>query len=297
MGLRKLPLLAIISGAIAITLSPPARAQVGVPGMHGNVITAPDYGSGVSAGSLSNSNFNTPESDGRPGVQFFILGVQAFREGDYRHAIDMYQVAASWAYKPAEYNLGVMFLKGQGVPADRPLGAAWMVLAAERGNAEYVKARDVMVTLLSKVEFARTDLLWGKLKQTCGDKVALRRARAQWAWAKTHQMGTRVGGATGELSVGVMDSGHAPVSLDTAGRPIRTTTTAAGMMQGGSVDGSIAYHQLRQSDDPYSPLFLKSRSGTVSVEPLQPVNPASKAKQNGARNDGSLRPHQPPRNG
>jgi len=94
-------------------------AQTGAPS---DVISAPGYGSGVSAGSLSNGDFNTPESDGRPGVKFFTLGVQAFRKGDYRHAIDMYKVAASWAYKPAEYNLGVMYFKGQGIPVDRPLG-------------------------------------------------------------------------------------------------------------------------------------------------------------------------------
>ena len=65
----------------------------------------------------------------------------------------------------AEYNLGVMYFKGQGVPVDRARGAVWMVLAAERGQPEYVKARDLMATVLSKPEFARTDDLWGALKK------------------------------------------------------------------------------------------------------------------------------------
>jgi TPR repeat protein len=244
---------------------------------------------------LSNGNFNTPESDGRPGIKFFTLGVQVFRKGDYRHAIDMYKVAASWAYKPAEYNLGVMFFKGQGVPADRPLGAAWMVLAAERGNAEYVKARDLMVTLLSKVEFARTDVLWGKLKQTYGDKVALRRAKAQWAYVRMHQTGARVGGATGELSIGVLDTGHTPVSLSASGQPIRTVSTAAAVLQGGSIDGSVAYRQFQQSDNPYSPTFLKHHIGTVWVEPLRPVKSATdKTKKQGKGTDGAAQPVEPP---
>ena len=157
-------------------------------------------------------------------MKFFALGVQAFRKGDYRHAIDMYKVAASWAYKPAEYNLAVMYFKGQGVPVDRPLGAAWMVLAAEHGDASYVQARDMMVTLLSKSQFMQTDEHWGSLRKTYGDAVALRRAKAQWAWVKTHQTGTRVGGTTGELSVGVLDGGHTPVSLNAGGRPVKTAT-------------------------------------------------------------------------
>jgi len=263
-------LTAVISGAVAVVFSLPSLAQSNAPS---EIVAAPDYGSGAAAGAMSNGNFNTPESDGRPGVKFFTLGVQAFRKGEYRHAIDMYKVAASWAYKPAEYNLAVMYFKGQGVPVDRPLGAAWMVLAAERGDSRYVQARDMMVTLLSKSEFMQADEHWGALKKTYGDAVALRRAKAQWAWVKTHQTGTRVGGATGELSVGVLDGGHTPVSLNTAGKPIKIATTGAAILQGGSIDGSVAYRQFQQSDNPYDPVFLENRSGTVSVEPLTPLKP------------------------
>lgn len=149
----------------------------------------------------------------------------------------------------------------------------------------------MMVTVLSKAEFARTDELWGQLKQTYGDKVALRRAKAQWAYVRMHQTGTRVGGATGELSVGVLNTGHTPVSLNAGGQPIKTTTTAAAVLQGGSIDGSVAYRQFRQSDNPYSPIFLKNRTGTVSVEPLQSVKP----KKQGKDTDGSARPAAPPR--
>lgn len=242
-----------------------ALAQSGVAG----VVTAPDYGSGASAGALSDGNFNTPESDGRPGVKFFTLGVQAFRKGDFRHAIDMYKVAASWAYKPAEYNLGVMYFRGQGVPVNRARGAAWMVLAAERGDPTYVKARDLMVTVLSKPEFARTDELWGELQQTYGDKVALRRAKAQWAWVKAHQTGTRVGGATGELAVGVLDNGHTPKGVGMNGKSGAVAGNAFSILQSGSVDGSVAYRQLHASDNPYDPAFIKNRRGKVTVEPLQ----------------------------
>ena len=271
----KAPFLAFPSGVLWLTIAAfgmpvAALAQSGAAG----TITASDYDSGAAAGSMSDANFNTPESDGRPGVKFFTLGVQAFRKGDFRHAIDMYKVAASWAYKPAEYNLGVMYFKGQEVPVDRARGMAWMVLAAERGDPAYVKARDLMVTVLSKPEFARTDELWGELQQTYGDKVALRRAKAQWAWVKTHQTGTRVGGATGELAVGVLDNGHTPKPVGMDGRSSSVATNGFSMMQGGSVDGAVAYRQFQQSDNPYDPVFLKNRTGKVEVEPLTPLKPA-----------------------
>lgn len=260
--------IAVLAGCALLATAAPAGAQA--TGSDTTTLAAPDFDSGVSARRLSDSSFNTPAADGRPGVKFFVLGVQAFRKGDYAHAADMYKVAASWAYKPAEYNLGVMYFKGQGVPVDRPRGAAWMILAAERGTLAYVKARDQMVTLLSDAQFARTDALWGQLRQTYGDHVALRRAKAQWAWARSQRTGTRVGGSVGPLLVGAPNaSSH--------GQPNGYLGNASmlragfGYLPGGSVDGSVAYRQFEQSNNPYDPAFIRNPSGTVTVEPLQRV--------------------------
>jgi len=259
----------VLTGAVALAVALPAQAQ---NASVASEVTAPDYGSGASVGGLSNRNFNTAESDGRPGVYYFDLGVQAFKKGDYRHAIDMYKVAASWAYKPAEYNLGIMYFKGQGIPADRARGAAWMVLAAERGDPEYVKARDLMVTSLGKAEFTHTDKYWGQLKKTYGDKVALQRARAQWNWVGSHETGTHIaGGIPGYLRVGE-EARTGP--LGTKIKP----TTAAGLLSAGSMDGSVAYRQFHESDNPYDPAFVNNRIGTVAVEPLQPVKSGSGAQ-------------------
>lgn len=277
---------------VALAFANPSLAQSGVA----SILTAPDYDSGVWTGPMSDARFNTPASDGRPGVKFFTLGVQAFKQGDYRHAIDMYKVAASWAYKPAEYNLGVMYFKGQGAPVDRPLGAAWMVLAAERGDAPYVKARDLMVTVLTKGEFARTDELWNELKPTYGDKVALRRAKAQWAWAKSQQTGSRVGGQAGNLQIGVLNDGHTPKGVGMDGKSASVAANGFSLMQGGSVDGSVAYREFQQSANPYDPAFRKNRAGTVTVEPLQPRKPGT-TQQDGHSNGASQPPPSSSRRG
>lgn len=244
-----------------------------------STLAAPDYDSGVQTSALSDSNFNTPASDGRPGVYFFQLGSKAFHDKDYRHAVDMFKVAASWAYKPAEYDLGLMYFRGEGVPVDHARGAAWMTLAAERNQPQYVRARNVMITLLSDAEFTRTDELWGELKHTYGDEVALHRAKAQWAWVRTHQTGTRVGGAVGELFVGASDK-----PTYNGGNP---SGRAQGLEQGwgyspgGSVDGAVAYREFEQSDNPYDPIFQKNRTGTATVGPLAPVKASDNTSQSG----------------
>lgn len=218
-------------------------------------------------------------ADALPGPYFFALGVRAFNKNQYRFAAEMYRVAASWAYKPAEYNLGVMYFRGQGVATNRPLGAAWMVLAAERGSAWYTRARNLMVTDLSDTEFARTDALWKKLRSTYGDAVALTRAKARWNEVRTEMTGSHVGGIAGNLSVG--DAGSLGRSV--GGSTKHVATTAGELTGAQSQDGSDAYRALRQTRNPYDPRFDKPPVGHVtvgnpaSVTPEQTPHPASSA--------------------
>src|SRR5262249_33121114 len=136
---------------------------------------------------------SSAESDARPGEYYFMLGAHAFRNHDYAHAVGMYQVSASWAYKPAEYNLGVMYARGQGVAVDLPRAMAWMALAAERNEPHYVDAREAVYAELTKEQFEQANAMWREMKKTYGDEVALRRAKARWAEARSQITGSRVG--------------------------------------------------------------------------------------------------------
>jgi len=82
---------------------------------------APRYDSVENMNRSPGQKWGTPEDDARPGEHFFLLATRAVAKKDYTFAVDMYKVAASWAYKTAEYNLAVMYAKGDGVPVDRPL--------------------------------------------------------------------------------------------------------------------------------------------------------------------------------
>ena len=264
--------------ALAFAASAPAQTEHPLPGPP--TVAAPDYSSALQSGNLSSDGFNTPESDGRPGIYYFDLGAQAFRKHDYVHAIAMYKVAASWAYKPAEYNLALMYYRGEGTPADHALGAAWMVLAAERNTPIYVRARDLMITSLSDSEFQRTDALWNQLKPTYGDEVALRRAKAQWVRVSRNRTGTHVGGAAGELKIGAPDAGAPPMPSATraGGAPV-ADVDGSRLLSGGAVDGSVAYSDFQQSDNPYDPLFQKNLTGTATVGSLAPVKPGGNTSQ------------------
>lgn len=238
--------------------------------------TTPSYSSNPTFGTQSFENFNTPEADARPGEYYFQLAVSALEKKQYRHAIDMYKVAASWAYKPAEYNLGVMYFRGQGIPVDRPLGTAWMVLAAERNDPHYAHVRDLMVSELSNDEFAKADTLFGQLVPTYGDKVALNRAKVRWAQVRAGMTGSRVGGTVGMLRVGAAgeNGSHAASPSDTPGAALRHVDTSGSEIFGGhDMDGSMAYQQFRSSDNPYDVKLENKPIGTTSIGPLTPVEP------------------------
>ena len=255
---------------------------------------APSYESDHGAESRLRGIGATPEEDARPGEYYFLLGAHAYQAHDYAHAIAMYQVAASWAYKPAEYNLGVMYARGQGVTADLPRAMAWMALAAERNEPHYVDAREAIYAELSKEQFEQANVMWRNLKKTYGDEVALRRAKARWAEVKAKMTGSRVG-SVGNLQVGMPnpsagdpsfakvanpqvekqlqgfdgDKGHIRSGVNTA----RSTVGSAAEVTGGQgIDASIAYRQLRESDNPYDPKFDRGPIGKATVGPLQPVN-------------------------
>lgn len=252
----------LISAVVGIGFNPALASAAG---------DAPNYDSANSTERPAQWGFGTPEEDARPGQYFFYKAVEAIRHRDYQFAIGMYETSASWAYKPAEYNLAVMYFNGEGVAVDKPRAMAWIALAAERTDAEYVAARELIYAHLTTAEFAHANQIWRELKKTYGDAVALDRAKARWAQVKAAITGSRVG-AIGNLKVGGGGSNVKPVALGPGGRSILdgNTFSAFGVLSGGSMDGAVAYKQLRESDNPYDPKF-RQRTGTATVGPLVPV--------------------------
>src|ERR1051326_424148 len=68
----------------------------------------------------------------------FELGAEFANGGnksDYAEAAQWYLKAAEQSHARAQFNLGIMYLKGLGVPRDKRLSQMWMRRAAELGDA------------------------------------------------------------------------------------------------------------------------------------------------------------------
>ena len=60
-------------------------------------------------------------------------GLDAYERKDYQEAVKFFSLSAERGDKWAQYSLGVMYYKGQGVPQDHLLTHMWVNLAASNG--------------------------------------------------------------------------------------------------------------------------------------------------------------------
>ncbi|MFU8876678.1 MAG: hypothetical protein ACNA7E_00945 [Wenzhouxiangellaceae bacterium] len=115
-------------------------------------------------------------ADNAPGTAFLERGNRFYRRGDYEAAVGNFQLASHWADKMAQFNLGMLYVNGQGVERDPLRGWAWIELSAER---EYPANRQVADEIWSQFsdehrQMARK-ILEEELKPRFGDDVAIDR--------------------------------------------------------------------------------------------------------------------------
>ena len=65
----------------------------------------------------------------------FQKGLDAAKAGDYATALKEWQPLAEQGDADAQFNLGIMYANGEGVPKDDVEAARWWRLAAEQGHA------------------------------------------------------------------------------------------------------------------------------------------------------------------
>ena len=65
----------------------------------------------------------------------FQKGLTAYRSNDYATALREWEPLAEQGDAFAQYNLGVMYANGDGVPQDDKIALKWFTLAAEQGHA------------------------------------------------------------------------------------------------------------------------------------------------------------------
>lgn len=116
-----------------------------------------------------------------PGDYYFCAANKALQAGKSGKALAMYAESAAWGDKRAMFNLGLLYLRGEGVPRNEPLGLAWLALSAERMGDQL--HREVLAgawIAASPEARSAADALWNQMKPKYADRVALVRAKHRY---------------------------------------------------------------------------------------------------------------------
>jgi hypothetical protein len=115
-----------------------------------------------------------------PGEFNFCLGGVEMSRGNYRGAIEMLNLAAGWGSKKAQYVLGLTYFRGDSIPVDRALGLAWLALAAERHQPEYMAVLASAWSKSTPAELRRAKTLLATMQPIYADAVAANRAQKRF---------------------------------------------------------------------------------------------------------------------
>lgn len=131
---------------------------------------------------------------------------RAYRAERYRAAFGYYKIAAFWADKLGQYNIGVMYLQGQGVEFDPVRGWAWLQLSAERKYPDMVAAADQLHDLLDDAQrSAARRILEEELLPEYGDEVAIERTAKEMRRNLRRGTGSRLGSRATLSAVTIID--------------------------------------------------------------------------------------------
>lgn len=136
---------------------------------------------------------NEEESRFVPGLYYFHKGCDYYRRGYAEAAMHAWQIAAGWALKDAQYDLGIAYFRGRGIAIDRPRGLAWLALAAERKDEAFVTSLAAAWDEASDEEHAQANAIWRELGKRYADAVALPKAVNRYQQEVGQITGSRVG--------------------------------------------------------------------------------------------------------
>lgn len=141
-------------------------------------------------------------ADRTPGHKQLEAGLDAYDSGHYVSARGKFRRAAYWADKVAQFNLGVIYLHGQGTEPQPARAWAWFELAAEREYPHMVEVAGRVWDTLDESQRARARRIFeDELLERFGDEVAVPRTARQMRSKQRRATGSRVGFRSGNLTV------------------------------------------------------------------------------------------------
>jgi TPR repeat protein len=160
--------------------------------------------SGCATQTETGSSVGIPNDEHIPSATQMERAQEAYEAGRYEVALEYYRLAARWADKFGQFNVGLMILKGQGTEKDIPRGWAWLELAAERDYPQMVEpAEDVWELMNPEQRREGRQILEEELLPRYGDEVAVQRTARHMERERRDATGSNTGSkaALGRLRI------------------------------------------------------------------------------------------------
>jgi TPR repeat protein len=163
-----------------------------------------------------------------PGKYYEQRAQDAVTHKNFRQALDMYEKAAWWGNKYAQYDIGMLYIHGaDGVPVDKVRGTAWLGIAAQKHTPDVDKALGEAYGSLDASQKAEAGALWKKLKVDYDDKVTLDRASKKFNAQYVHDRGSVLGNEA-YTTITYGDFGGAHNDTDSVVNQINAATNVPG---------------------------------------------------------------------
>lgn len=104
--------------------------------------------------------------------QTLLEAQSAIEAQNYDQAFKLYRQAAIWGHKGAQYVLGELYLQGKGVAKDPVTGYAWLEVASEAPDRNFIRARKAAAKNLTDAQKQQADALAQKLVSSYGLEAA-----------------------------------------------------------------------------------------------------------------------------
>jgi len=189
-------------GSIALTIA--LLSGFGAQASASQWSATPAHMSGMDAAAFAT---NDPAGNFFPGKYFQYKAQFYLSKRDYGEALRLFELAGFWANKIAQYNAGLMYYNGIGLPVDRIRGVAWLGIAAEAHDDLAMRALQVAYASLGEDEKRRAGELFKQLDEKYGDAVALPRALRRFEQEKLKATGSHLGHPVGYSTVYVTGAG------------------------------------------------------------------------------------------
>lgn len=175
MSIRALVLLSTLHFSAAVQAADPASARPPFKAELKPPVDLPRHGRFVGEPGIPADLLTEGFLADHPDIRWRREGLHSFTNRQYGRAMQQFLRAARYADKPAQAMIAEMYWTGTGVPQDRPLGYAWMDLAAERYYSNFIIKRENYWERLGPAE--RDDALarGQPLLAEYGDDVAKKR--------------------------------------------------------------------------------------------------------------------------